>query len=79
MSLSYWETALGIIVAILVLGVILYTFGYLASSPGIEKTGKNTGWIAISGLIVLLIVYWKVKEYELEAKEINVLNKFLSN
>lgn len=79
MSSSSWEIAVWILVAILVYGVITYGVGYLSDSLDIEKKGKNAGWIAISGLIVVFIAYWKVKEYELEAKEINAINKYLSN
>ena len=78
MSLSSWEFAVWSFVAILVFGVITYIFGYLANSQGIETTGKNTGWSAISGLIIVFIVYWKVKEVELQGKEISALNNLLS-
>jgi amino acid transporter len=78
MSLSSWEIAVWILVAILVYGVITYGVGYLSDSQDIEKKGKNAGWIAISGLIIVFIVYSKVKEFELEGREISAIDNFLS-
>jgi hypothetical protein len=78
MSLSSWETVNWILVTILVIGVITYTVGYMSNSQSIETMGKNTGWVALSGLIIVFIVYWKVKEVELEGKEIRAIDNYLT-
>ena len=78
MPLSSWEIAVWIFVAILVIGVITYIVGLLSKSSSIESIGKNTGCVALSGLIVVYAVYYKVKKVESERQAINALGNYLS-
>ena len=70
---SNLENAVWIFVAILVIGVITYIVGYFADSSGIKSTGTYTAFISLIILIIIFIVYSKIKHLQQKEKLVNKL------
>lgn len=67
------------LIVLTVVGVILTSIGKFGVFGTIENMGKLSSGIGIICLIVFLIVYLKIMQYEQTERELDVIDKFLTS
>lgn len=67
------------LIILTVAGLILTSIGKFGVFGTLEYIGKISACIGFVGLIIFLIVYLKIKNLEIEGKELEVLDKALTS
>lgn len=75
--MSIIETVTWLLVIITVIGSVILIFGEIANSLNVVTAGKTTACIGILGLIVVFVIYAKIKQYEMEMVELDRLGQLL--
>lgn len=72
------EKIVGLLVIITAIGSIILIIGKLQDSSSLKTTGETAAFIGVCGLVITLIIYIKLKEWEYEEKGFDTLGKLLS-
>jgi hypothetical protein len=76
--MSLVEKIAGLLIVVIVLGSVLLIIGKIQGSLNVVSAGKTTICIGICCIVITFIVYFKIKEYEIELNEIKFADKYLS-
>jgi hypothetical protein len=73
---SNLETVVWLFVAIFVIGVMIYIVGYFSGNTGIKSTGTYTAFTGLIILIIIFIVYSKIKNLQQEERFVDKILEY---
>ena len=72
------ENIVWLLVVITVIGSAILIIGKMQGSLNVVSAGKTTSCIGILGLVITLIIYLKIRKLEVEEKQVDALDRFLT-
>ncbi len=72
------EKIVWLLVVITVIGSVIIIVGKMQNSLNVVSAGKTTSCLGIIGLVVTLLVYFKIRQMEIETQQLKTLDKIFT-